>query len=61
MLHMITTTTADSKVTAHIVNSYKNDIAELKMEIRMLTKHDETNLLPYYEAALETLTKNKSK
>lgn len=54
---MITTTTADSKVTANIVNLYKNDIAGLKMEIRMLNKRDEENLLPYYEAALEILTK----
>jgi hypothetical protein len=57
MLPMITTTTADSKVTANIVNLYENDIAGLKMEIRMLNKRDEDNLLPYYEAALEILTK----
>lgn len=51
---------ADSKVTANIVNSFKNDIAGLEVETRMLTKHDETNLLPYYEAALEILTQPKN-
>lgn len=51
---------ADSKVTANIVNSFKNDIAGLEVETRMLTKYDETNLLPYYEAALEILTQPKN-
>jgi hypothetical protein len=59
MLPMITTTTtADSKVTANIVDLYENDIAGVKMEIRMLSQYgDKHGLLPSYEAALEILTK----
>ena len=51
-----TTTTANSKVTANIVDLYENDIAGVKTEIRMLTQYgDKNDLLPYYEAALEIL------
>ena len=57
---MITTNKTDSKVTANIVENWQNNIDALKCEIRMLTK-EESKLLPYYEAALEILTKNKSK
>jgi hypothetical protein len=62
MLPMITTTTTtevkNSKVTANIVDLYENDIAGVKMEIRMLTQYgDKDNLLPYYQAALEILEK----
>lgn len=57
---MITTNKTDSKVTANIVENWQNNIDALKCEIRMLTK-EESELLPYYEAALEILTKNKSK
>ena len=59
MLHMITTTTAaNSKVTANIVDLYEHDIAGVKTEIRMLTQYgDKNDLLPYYEAALEILLK----
>jgi hypothetical protein len=60
MLPMITTNKTDSKVTANIVENWQNNIDALKCEIRMLTK-EESKLLPYYEAALEILTKNKSK
>jgi len=60
MLPMITTNKTDSKVTANIVENWQNNIDALKCEIRMLTK-EESELLPYYEAALEILTKNKSK
>lgn len=53
-----TTTTANSKVTANIVDLYENDIAGVKTEIRMLTQYgDKNDLLPYYEAALEILLK----
>ncbi len=56
---MITTTTAaNSKVTANIVDLYEHDIAGVKTEIRMLTQYgDKNDLLPYYEAALEILLK----
>ena len=57
-----TTTTANSKVTANIVDLYENDIAGVKTEIRMLTQYgDKNDLLPYYEAALEILLKKKIK
>lgn len=53
-----TTTTANSKVTANIVDLYENDIAGVKTEIRMLAQYgDKNDLLPYYEAALEILLK----
>jgi len=50
-----TTNQAESKVVQHIVNTYKDSVGELKMEIRMLTKHDKDNLLPYYKTALEII------
>jgi hypothetical protein len=61
MLPMITTNIADSKITANIVENWQNNIEALKCEIRMLTKEQNECILPYYEAALEILTKNKSK
>lgn len=49
----------ESKLTTSIVKTYKNNVGELKMTIRMIEKYpdseDEKKLLPFYKAALELI------
>jgi hypothetical protein len=45
------------QVTKAIVLLYEKEISALKMEIRMLKLKDKHGLLPYYQAALETIKK----
>jgi hypothetical protein len=45
------------QVTKAIVLLYEKEISALKMEIRILKLKDKHGLLPFYQAALETIKK----